>query len=266
MNQLSETKNGPTVSVVIPTYNTASYLEEAIGSVVEQTYPAMEIIVVDDGSTDDTKKVLIDLIEKKQIIYIYQQNSGPAAARNRGIELAKGDFIAFLDADDIWLPQKLERQIPLFLNQEIGLVYGPRIEFDENKERTIDLPHPAGKIFPTLIKSNFITNSSVIIRKSVLTETGNFDEDRHWQAIEDYELWLRIAARFEISCVAEPVVRYRLHSNQISHEINSKSLILKKDLCRKLWRDKSGQKYHVVIAVEYLKNYLRLIKSGTITK
>lgn len=266
MNQSLETKREFTVSVIIPAYNSSRYLVEAIDSVLRQTRPAYEIIVVDDGSTDNTKVALGPFIEQKQIKYVGQRNAGPAAARNRGIELAAGDLIAFLDADDIWLPNKLERQLPLFLDENVGLVYGPRIEFSDGREKTVNLPRPTGNIFPLLIKSNFITNSSVIIRRSVLAETGNFDEDRHWQAIEDYELWLRIAARFKISCVAEPVVKYRLHSNQISHEINNKSLILKRDICRKLWQDKGGQKQRIAIAIEYLRNSLRLMKSVIITR
>lgn len=255
------------VSVIIPTYNSATYLAEAIDSVLKQTFPAYEIIVVDDGSTDNTKEILENYIKQKQIIYIFQQNAGPAAARNQGVRSSNGDLIAFLDADDIWIEDKLKQQVELFLNHNnVDLVYGPRIEFSNTQQDFIDpkIKLYSGKIFPHLIKSNFITNSSVIIRKNIFLEVGGFNEDRSLQAIEDYELWLRISIQREIAYVKKIVVKYRLHHNQISHQIAKKSILLKLLICKKLLLDKNAKRYRLSIIIELLKNYLRLIKAKII--
>ena len=121
----------PLVSVIIPAYNSADFIDEALKSVFDQTYKDLEIIVVDDGSTDDTRAVLEKYGDR--VNYHYQDNNGPASARNRGIKLARGKYIAFLDADDLWLPTKLEKQVALFKNREnLGFVTTGVCSFDEN--------------------------------------------------------------------------------------------------------------------------------------
>ncbi|MEI6494515.1 MAG: glycosyltransferase [bacterium] len=263
MNLSSETKNEFAVSVIIPTYNSGAYLAEAVNSVLRQTKPAQEIIVVDDGSTDHTKAILQSFIDQKQVDYIRQENSGPAAARNRGIKLAKSDFIAFLDADDVWLENKLELELPFFDDPEVGLVYGQRLEFEDSAklERKMNTPLYSGKIFPQLIKNNFITNSSVVVRKDIFRQIDLFNEDQSLRAIEDYELWLRVAAHFKIVGVDQLVVKYRIHPAQISYQIVNRNILLKLSICRRLWFDIYARGYRTAILLEWMKNYLRLIKS-----
>lgn len=160
---------GPTVSVIIPAYNSAKYIGEAIESVFAQTYPVHEINVVDDGSTDDTAKIVQEHVRAQehkstgaQVKYIYQNNKGPAAARNAGIRAATGDYIAFLDSDDIWLSEKIELQIKKFdENPEYRLVHTDRIRIgidgiaEQIKIRNI----PEGAVFNSLLMENFISSS-----------------------------------------------------------------------------------------------------------
>ncbi len=208
------------VSVIIPTYNAAPYVREAIDSVLGQTYPNIEIIVVDDGSTDTTKDLLQAYLHKGKITVISQENKGPAAARNAGMQKARGTYIAFLDADDVWLPEKLARQLPLFDNPDIALVYadmeffGTPFSFKTYGEMAG--PFKRGAVVRKLIKRNFIANSSVVIRAAILETIGLFNEDRKFFAVEDYEFYLRVARTHAIDFVAAPLVRYRLHSGQIS--------------------------------------------------
>lgn len=211
------------ISVVIPTYNVACFLPQAIASVRAQTCPVTEIIVVDDGSTDDTAQVVASLGEG--ITYVHQANTGVSAARNRGINMAKGEFIAFLDADDVWLPKKLERQLAVFIGHpEVALVATDRCDigpgdsvlltslFDReglSGEFTNLAGNPIPLGFRRIIEVNFLPTSSVVVRRAVLDQVGGFATDIRYG--EDLELWARIAARYGISCLPEVLVRYRMH-------------------------------------------------------
>lgn len=213
------------VSIIIPTYNSAPYIQEAVTSVLQQTYQSIEIIIVDDGSTDGTKQVLADYIKNGGITYIPKENGGPASARNVGIRSARGEFISFLDADDIWGADKLKRQIPLFQDLNVGLVYsdmtflGAKTKNATHSEGTKGFFR--GNVLRQLIMNNFIPTSSVVVRRSVFEKIGLFDEDRRLIAVEDYDLWLKIAHEFNIDFVDEPLVNYRLHENQISKNANA---------------------------------------------
>lgn len=201
----------PKVSVIIPAYNSARFLEEAIESVFAQTYGDYEIIVINDGSTDNTTEVLAPYLDRIQ--YIYQQNQGASSARNTGIRYSQGEYLAFLDADDIWLPEKLSIQVEyLNNNPDIAMVYSLARWVDVNgrpcdyrSKLTRNLPR--GDIFNALFFRDFITLSSVMIRKRILDTVGLFDES--FTHAEDHELWLRIAREFKIFGIGEYLCKYR---------------------------------------------------------
>jgi glycosyltransferase involved in cell wall biosynthesis len=178
---------------------------------------------VDDGSTDRTKEVLAPYSE--QFVYIYQENKGVAAARNTGIRVAKGKYIAFLDSDDIWMPKKLELQVD-YLNKHanIALVYGDYTTFDEtgtieeNFASSRGLQRPSGYIFRELLLKCLFQTSTVVIREEVLKAVGLFDE-RYLKG-EDYDLWLRVAAKHQIGYLESVVAKYRQHSSSMTHNFS----------------------------------------------
>ncbi|PYS49191.1 MAG: family 2 glycosyl transferase [Acidobacteria bacterium] len=210
----------PLVSVIIPTYNYAHFLSEAIQSVCDQTFRDFEIIVVDGGSTDNTREV-VDRFGSR-VRYIYQENLGPIVARNTGIEAARGEYLAFLDADDYWLPQKLERQVALMNERpQVALVYSTIYQF-ESKSGAIVGEYPVSKcrqghVLRDLYLSCFVPSPTPMVRKSVLTEVGCFDESIRYGS-EDWELWMRVAARYELAFVPEPLAMYRYHASHRSKE------------------------------------------------
>jgi glycosyltransferase involved in cell wall biosynthesis len=208
----------PRVSVIIAAYNEASgHLAEAIRSVLSQTFTDIELILVDDGSTDHTSDLATGFGEALR--YKWRPNGGLAAARNTGIKEARGDYIAFLDADDLFLPHRLASQVPLLdENPDLGLVYGQAVVFGEGRQDEHLLPETqklvAGNIFESLYFENVIPVLTVLTRRSILEELGGFDENT--PATEDWELWLRIAARFPVAFVPEPLARYRVHDANMS--------------------------------------------------
>jgi len=193
----------PKISVVIPTYNRPNQVKKAIESVLNQTYKDYEIIVIDDGSTDDTKNIIVDLISvEKKIKYIYQSNQGRSAARNTGIKNSAGKYISFLDSDDLFLPEKLEVQVFEMENQEsMGMSFtwtylmdelGNIICTDENSK------YLSGSIYPKIlfIRNNIIMTPTVMVRKSVIENIGNFKETL--SMCEDLDLWRRISIKYPI--------------------------------------------------------------------
>jgi len=209
------------VSCVIPTYNRADFILDAVRSALIQTYPVNEIIVIDDGSTDDTSSVL-QSIRDPRLRYAYQPNAGISKARNVGIHLASGNIIAFLDSDDIWYPNKLEKQLACLSSRDYGLVYCAKSWID-NTGTDIKNPYPQssfpqGNIFRELFLENFVTTAScVIVQRKCFSDVGLFIESRDFSNGEDYEMWLRIAHTFTIGAVPEELVKYRTHnSNQTS--------------------------------------------------
>lgn len=209
----------PLVSVVIPVFNGERFLRQAIDSALAQTYDAVEVIAVDDGSTDGSPAILASYGDRVRAIR--QPNSGVSRARNAGIASARGEFIAFLDQDDWWQPAKLERQAESVLSDaEIGLVHTDAAHFDEpsqsyagriNWVRTELL---TGRCYDRLLLGNGIFNSSVLVRKSALNAVGGFNEDIRRNTIQDYDLWLRIAKQYAFAYIAEPLMVYRLHPDQ----------------------------------------------------
>ena len=210
----------PKISVVIPSYNCAAFLRETIESVLAQTFSDFEIVVVDDGSTDATAEVVKPY--ESRINYIYQSNKGLPGARNTGIGASRGEFIALLDADDAWKPNKLERQMPRFADPEVGIVYSDFcVRYSDGRFREsylADRPLAAeGFVLERYIQSRFLFPSTMILRRTCLEEFGGFDEEM--LAAEDIELFTRICSRWKVALVNEPlVVRYEGEHNITSNQ------------------------------------------------
>ena len=215
---MSET---PKVSVVITAYNAARWIEETLDSVLAQTYRDYEVVVVDDGSTDDTQAIVARYAPP--VRYIHQENRGQPAARNVGIRSARGTYVAFVDADDLWLPQKLARQMSLFESTpNLGLVYSDAYVFDSDSGITQRRVNSVGRlpendIFLPLLMGNFIPSPTPIVRRDALESAGYFDEspDVHMGGGEDWDMWLRIAAHQSAGAISEPLARYRVHPSSM---------------------------------------------------
>lgn len=214
-----------TVSAVIPTYNGTRYLAEAVHSVMAQTYEVLEIIVVDDGSQEDIEKILSPFFPK--VNYVRQENAGPAAARNHGISIAKGDLIAFLDDDDVWHPTKIAVQVSrLIENPRCALVYSYAELIDENgrvipNEAPVPTEFPCGSVYLEFLRKNRINTPSVtLVRREVFEEIGLFDENKECISCEDYDLWLRIASNYEVLFCPETIASYRIRNSGISQNLD----------------------------------------------
>jgi glycosyltransferase involved in cell wall biosynthesis len=201
----------PAVSVVIATYNYAHYLPSALDSVLAQTVKDLEVIVVDDGSTDDTQDVMREYGELSFLRYVRTENRGQPAAENTGVRQARAPWVAFLDADDQWLPAKIEKQLALARNDpDLGVVYSRRLWVDP-AGCVLDRPQPVlhrGEVLETMFLRNFVCFSSSMVRRGVFDTVGLFDERR--RNASDYDLWLRAAMRFRFDYVDEPLVKYRV--------------------------------------------------------
>ena len=208
------------ISVIIPTFNRRYVLHRAIESVVNQTRPPIEIIVVDDGSTDGTRDWLVNTFPL--VKYIYQDNKGVSSARNRGIEVSKGSWVSFLDSDDEWMPTKLEEQ-------ESYIIENPEIKFCHTNEIWIRngvrvnqmKKHQkyGGDIFEKCLDICRISPSSVLIKKDVFDEIGLFDESL--RVCEDYDMWLRYTSKFPVLFLdRQLIIKYGGHSDQLSR-VNS---------------------------------------------
>lgn len=210
----------PLVSVVIPVYNGAKYLAAAVESALAQTYQPIEIIAVDDGSTDDSPE-LIDSYGSR-VIAVKQSNGGVASARNAGRLRARGNFVAFLDQDDWWLPEKVEKQVRLFLSdQRVGLVHTAVKHYDEVTGAFVEPLNPnahpeelVGSCYDRLLSGNAICNSSVMVRRELLDAVGGFNTEICGNTVQDYDLWLRLAEESAFAYVPEELMVFRLHPGQ----------------------------------------------------
>jgi glycosyltransferase involved in cell wall biosynthesis len=224
----------PMVSVILPTYNRAWIVKESILSVLAQTFQDYELIVVDDGSTDDTRIILDEFQDR--IMVIHRENSGVSSARNHGVAAAKGKWIAFLDSDDLWMPGKLAVQMEFFLSNpdvricqtdEIWIRNGCRINPKKYHKK------PSGDIFLPSLSLCLVSPSAVMMEKEFFNQMGGFDETL--PSCEDYDFWLRIGCKYPISLIPNPLVIKRGgHPDQLSaapgldrYRIRSLSKILK---------------------------------------
>lgn len=208
----------PSVSVIIPAYNQALYIAQAIQSVLEQTYPHFELIVVDDGSTDETPGILA-VLHDPRIHIVRQPNAGLSAARNRGLRESSAPLVTFLDSDDYFLADKLEVMVRFLQDHpDVGLVAG-EVKYINNSGKTIREPVevPTKLALPELLCENPICVSGILLRRMWLERVGVFDESL--RACEDWDLWLRLlAAGCVMAWVDHPVVAYRIHSNQMTRQ------------------------------------------------
>lgn len=215
---MTEKSKTDIVSVIIPTYNRGWAIRDAVDSVLNQDFSDYELIIIDDGSTDNTMQILDRYGDK--IVVLYQENKGVSAARNRGIAAASGQFIAFLDSDDIWLPKKLSIQIDFFKSNpdalicqtgEVWIRNGIRVNPKDRHKKL------SGMIFEPSLSLCLVSPSAVMMKRHLFETTGLFDENL--PACEDYDLWLRIASWCPIFLVDIPLVKKRGgHSDQLSRE------------------------------------------------
>jgi len=207
------------VSVIIPTYNRAHVLKSAVDSVLAQTFQDFELLIIDDGSTDNTREFVATTYGDR-VRYVYQENRGVSCARNLGIRRSSGEFIALLDSDDAWMPEKLERQIEaMALHPDISLCHTEEIWIRNGVRVNPKKKHRkyGGSIFPYCLPLCVISPSSAVLRRSIFDEVGMFDETL--PACEDYDLWLRITRAHDVLFLDEPlIVKYGGHADQLSRQ------------------------------------------------
>ena len=233
----------PKVSVIIPAYNCEKYIAATIDSVLAQTFPDLELVVIDDGSTDGTKDVVQQY--DARVRYFYQKNQGVSAARNRGIAESKGDYIAFLDNDDIWFPDKLELQVPIMeADPDVAMVFTDGEKFNDVGvvEPTFKVPLEQARLkggvllnritqmktndgsvirdnfYHDLFLKSFVFNSSVLIRKSCLDQVGIIDASLLINS--DYDLWIRMALKYPLVYLNRVTARWRVRADSLSGEMN----------------------------------------------
>lgn len=257
----------PLVSVITPAYNAQDFIGETIHSVINQTYPDWELLVIDDGSTDETRKVVEKYLSDPRVRYLYQENQERAAARNLGIRHAYGKYIAFLDADDLWLPNKLKIQVEyLDRHPEVGLCF---THYTLINSKGLSLGRQAINFvsgpdqFYSLLKGNFIPNSTVITPRCVLDKVGLFDESLPAFGSEDWDMWLRIARFYPIHLIDQPLALYRLHENNTSLE---RMRLSAEAVLQKVFGDptlpgyivKNKKNVYTLLYLSFSETYLRL--------
>ena len=212
--------NRPLVSVITPTFNRADFVGECIESVLGQTYPNLEHLLVDDGSTDNTQEIVERYLPDQRLRFARQANSGQATARNMGLGMARGEYICFLDSDNVWKLDKIERQLKLMQQHPaVDVIYGNQEVIDEDGNI---LPMPehkrmkrySGRITDKLLLDNFVSFNTAMIRRRCFDKVKGFDQSV--RAGDDYDLWLRFSAHFEFLHVPEIFGQYRVMKNQIS--------------------------------------------------
>lgn len=224
----------PVVSVVIPTHNRAALLREALDSVSAQTFRDFELIVIDDGSTEDIKAQVVGHPARPRVVR--QAHEGPAAARNLGLREAAADLVAFLDSDDLWHPTKLE----VFLkavdqNPDCSIFYGPMSPIDRQGN-----PVPGrtkrchdGWITQQLFCSSFVHVPTILCRKDAILAVGGFDASL--PVCEDYDLWLRLSIRERFGLIDQPLAKRRLHDNRLSKALMGRNLAVKAEVLQRFF-------------------------------
>ncbi|XQW85353.1 glycosyltransferase family 2 protein [Thalassotalea piscium] len=208
------------ISVVVPVYNGAEYLTKTVESILAQDHDELELLLINDGSSDNSKELIEALAEKDTRIKAFTKaNGGVANARNFGVEQAQGDFIAFCDQDDLWLPTKLSKQLPLFSNDKIGLVYTGAIAdyvlYGKQSKPNFDSKF-RGNVFEKLTQQNMFTCCTAMVRKSFLKEVGGFDDDLALMGVDDWHLWLKLALVCEFDFVPEHLAIHVFHGDNYS--------------------------------------------------
>lgn len=210
-------------SVIVAVYNGAKTLTQTIESILSQTYDNFELLLIDDGSTDESKNLIEKYLEDERVKYFKKQNGGVASARNFGIERATGEVIGFCDQDDQWLPQKLEKQIPLFSDPDVGLVYS-WVDIDRHGKRECSTPEFEGECFEALLNRNFVSCCTAMVRRTVLNQVNGLDESRELHGVDDRHLWLKVARISKLAVAKTPLAIYFIHGENYSLD-NKKMLI-----------------------------------------
>lgn len=210
----------PLVSIIIPAYNAGKYIKQTVESAVGQTYKNIEIIVIDDGSKDKTAEIVRSLGDQR-IIYVFQENKGQSAARNVGIKIAKGKYIAFLDSDDLFLLQKIERQVNFLENNpDCGVCYSKIYHFFSDQPERLyynPIPNYSGYIFDKLLTHSVVNPLAAVIRKEYLDKYGGFKED--WRRCDEQYLWLKMAFNKVKFCYLDEVLgHYRINRESMSNQ------------------------------------------------
>ncbi len=214
------------ISIIIPTYNRRDLIERAVLSVLEQDYHNLEVIIVDDCSTDNTEEVLKNLTDARIKFIKHTQNKGANAARNTGIKAANGGYIAFQDSDDEWMPEKLSKQMKIFEDSDddnLGIVYTAFWKIEEKTKKYIpskDILKTNGNLHDILLGNSFISTQALLIKKECLLDVGMFDENL--PRLQDWELLLRLSKEYHFYLVDEPLVN--VYHTEGSISTNQKSL------------------------------------------
>ncbi|KOP27852.1 glycosyl transferase family A [Hapalosiphon sp. MRB220] len=206
----------PKVSVIIPAYNAMTYLPETLESVFRQTFTDFEVLIINDGSSDNIVQWVSELTDSR-LQLISQANQGVSAARNTGIAHAQGEYIAFLDADDLWEPTKLEKQVHCLDNDStVGLAHTWTLLIDREGHQTgkLLITQLEGDVWTQIVQKNTVVTSSVMIRATCLKTVGEFDRELNY--CEDNDLWIRFASGYVFAVVRESLTRYRLHDSSLS--------------------------------------------------
>jgi glycosyltransferase involved in cell wall biosynthesis len=208
----------PLVSVVMAAKNYARFLPLAVESVLAQTFADWELLVIDDGSTDATPATVRPFLADRRVRYFRADRLGQPRAKNLGIGLARGEFVAFLDADDAWEPTKLDKQLAVFRdNPDAGVVFCKRSLMDEKGKLIHANPQatpPRGRVLPRMFVQNFVCFSSAVVRRAVFAHVGRFDPQ--WDLAIDFDLWLRVSRHHGFDFVDEELVQYRTGHGNLS--------------------------------------------------
>jgi glycosyltransferase involved in cell wall biosynthesis len=251
------------VSAIVPAYNAGRFIRETVASALAQTFSALEVVVVEDGSKEPVE--WIAELDPKRVRYHRKENGGPASARNVAVQLARGEFVAFLDADDLWDPTKIERQVAaLDADPRAAFVYGTFRGIDDQGRpcRRVIHERPAGDVAEALFMYNFVTASGVMARRQMFLDVGGFDQSPALIAVEDYDLWLRLAERHRVCALDGEIGSYRITDASLSRNFarlyRGERLVLERAVARNArpeFRARLGERlgrHHFELGYNYL--------------
>lgn len=248
-------KSLPLITIIVPAYNHDKYIEKCIDSIIEQTYQNIEIIIINDGSTDKTIDKIGSYAHHEKVVVINQNNKGLCKTLNIGLSLAKGDYISILASDDYLITNKLEKQVAfLENNEEYGMCCAKAYEVDNTGKKlgVVGSVADASELsFRNLLEGNKIAALTVLIKSSVLKEIGGFDESLY---MEDWDMWLRISHKYKIGFLNEFVAYYRSHETNISSKVN----LMEKCKVETIKKWSSINNYPVVYKRQVLKSFNEL--------
>jgi len=230
----------PLVSIIVPCYNHQKYVKETIESIVNQTYKNIELIVIDDGSKDNSVQVIQELANEYHFTFIYRSNKGLSATLNEGINLANGKYFCVCASDDKYLFDKIAKQVKFMENNlNYEMCYGKVIQFNDNDSKKIEIINaPSGFIFDDLINHNFIPAVTAMVKADLFHHVGSFDEKL---SIEDWDMWLRIASKYQIGYMDEYLAYYRQHES--NNSLNSLKMYESTRSIIKKWHSYNSYEY-----------------------